>query len=170
MFSSYLLGGGGGAGVKLIQRGTITLTGVTTNTATITAVVLANTRLKYLGHVATDGGTTRPIGSLQIELTNTTTITATVGLAGSHVVSFEVVEHYPGVIKSVQRGLVTPGTPVTISAVDTTKTECDFLGYVTSGTTNTEDRARFVLTDSTTVTAASGATLSPISFQVVEWY
>lgn len=170
MHGSYPISGGG-VGIKLIQRGTITLNAVTTNTATITAVVLANTRLKYLGHSTNDGGSTHPVASVYVELTNTTTITATDGLAsGIQIVSFEVIEYYPGVIKSVQRGIVTAGTPVTITSVDVNKSEVDFLGYVTSGLTNANDRASVVLTDATTVNSTSGSSLSPLSFQVVEWY
>lgn len=157
--------------IKSIQRGTITLNGVTTNTAPISAVVLANARLRYVGHTTDDVGTTRPVASMSLALTNSTTVTATSGLAfGIQIVAFEVVEYVVGIVKSVQRGSVTFGTPVTITSVVSAKSECDFLGYVTSGTTNTTDRARVELTNDTTVTSTSGGALSPVSFQVVEFF
>lgn len=81
--------------IKLIQRGTITIgVGVASNTATITAVVTANSVLANLGSYIS-GGTTdnAPI----LSLTNSTTVTATRwnnGGADVCTVGYQVVEYY----------------------------------------------------------------------------
>lgn len=78
--------------IKSIQRGTITIAvgGANTQTATITAVVVAKTRLAHLGQTATAAGATA-----RIALTDTTTITATrdnAFNANEITVSYEAVE------------------------------------------------------------------------------
>ncbi len=82
------------ARIKLIQRGTIALSngGFTTGTSTITAVVTAKTELRCLGFSATSGDIT---SYPRLELTNTTTVTATRGgTSGAVTVSWEVTEYY----------------------------------------------------------------------------
>lgn len=85
-----------GSGVKSIQRGTIALSAVASNTATISAVNTAKAEVRYLGirHTAN-----RTADSTQwfahLVLTNSTTITATSTSATTALeVSFEVTEHY----------------------------------------------------------------------------
>lgn len=82
-------------GIKLIQRGTITMTSVSSATATLaTAVNPAKTMLNLLGFVDSSSSTTN-LGVPRIELTNATTITANRGTtAGTTVVSYEAVEFY----------------------------------------------------------------------------
>ena len=70
-------GGGGGATIKSIQRGVISIaSSAYSGTATITAVDTSKTELRFLGGSGLD-----PVGVQQttrIVLTNSTTITATV--------------------------------------------------------------------------------------------
>ena len=86
------------SGIKSIQRGTITISGSSaTGTATITAVDTSKTELRYLGH--SDTSSTAPAGRdvwCRIDLTNTTTVTATRANTGASqiIVSFEVTEYY----------------------------------------------------------------------------
>lgn len=160
--------------VKSVQRATIAITGATSNTATITAVVLANSRLRFLGTSSTANST---IGQAapRLAFTNTTTITASVDTspgADTTSVSFEVIEYWPGVIKSVQRGTITGITTATITAVNVNKSEVDWLGYqVTSAIASFIAGTTVTLTDSTTVTTASGSAAAQVTgYQVVEWF
>lgn len=84
--------------IKSIQRGTITIfnggAGTATGTATITAVVMAKTELRLLGWTCNSvSGQDSP----RIELTSTTTITATRTTNNNtmvNVVSWELTEYY----------------------------------------------------------------------------
>lgn len=160
--------------VKSIQRGTIAIApAASSNTATITAVDLANARLRFLGFSITAASTNDKM-CLKIVFTNATTITATVNTATDITVtaSFEVTEYWPGVIKSVQRGTVAGNATATITTVNTAKTEVDCLGSSGSdANTNITSVARLTLTNSTTVTPTSvGGAADTVSYQVVEWF
>ncbi len=77
--------------IKSTGRGTIAiLNGTSSATATITAVVLANTQLRYLGEA---NGVAASTG-VYLSLTNTTTITASMGpnSVGTTTVSYEYTE------------------------------------------------------------------------------
>lgn len=167
--------------IKSIQRGTITLTSVTTNTATITAVVLANTVIRFLGFdFQTDSGVTAAQVRTYVELTNTTTVTASRNTGtGTVRLNYEVIEYYPGLIKSVQRGILamtTASNTATITAVDTTKAECAFLGVLANdgnaGEFAGRSASKIELTNSTTVTASRGigTNSANVSYQVVEYF
>ena len=73
-FANQMFGGGGG-GVKAVQRGVIDLTGATSASATITLVNVAKVILRTTGVVSS--GTSATDFSVRIELTNANTITAT---------------------------------------------------------------------------------------------
>lgn len=78
--------------VHSIQYGLITLTGVVSGTATITAVTTAKTVLILLGTRTPDAATIRDV-SVEITLTNSTTVTATrEGNSGTVYVRFAVLE------------------------------------------------------------------------------
>lgn len=64
--------------------GTIALTGVATNTATIPSVVVNKTMSSYLGHTTTGGDTSAVEAQGYAVLTNATTITGTIGGAGTN--------------------------------------------------------------------------------------
>lgn len=82
--------------IKSVQRGTISLVAVTSNTATITAV---NTAKSFVGNLGwtietTDGAASR-VYNLRAALTDATTVTASRSLGtGTAVVSYQVVEFY----------------------------------------------------------------------------
>jgi hypothetical protein len=81
--------------IKAIYRGTITLVySNTSNTATITAVDTTKSILMNLGGYGTDSGSVN-VGSIPyLELTNSTTITASraSGCSGTSKVSYQLVE------------------------------------------------------------------------------
>lgn len=81
-----------GMSIKSIQRGTIALVGVDSNTATITSVDTTKSVLRHLGQIT--NGTSVPDGQCHLVLTNATTITATKSSANNNAtVSYEVVEY-----------------------------------------------------------------------------
>lgn len=165
--------------IKSIQRGTISITGAATNTATIVSVDMNNSVLRFLNqsYNNTAGNTNTVLGRLTF--TNSTTITATLDTAdGGDLAkfSFEVLEYNPGVIKSIQRDVITvssAGVAKTITAVDTTKSVVDWLGITDSAASPTagSQDGYVVLTNSTTVTGFQGFSNSGIcGFQVVEFF
>ena len=170
--SSGAVASGAFSSIKSIQQGIITLAGVLSNTATITSVSLANSRVIFLGLNSDDSGSTSRIVAGRIELTNATTVTAFGSQAiGTQIISWMVVEYNPGVIASVQRGTVVTGTPATITAVTLAKTTIDDLGNTKQNGTNNIGASYIDLTNTTTVTAtaASGGASSTHGYQVVEW-
>ena len=168
--------------IKSIQRGTISIAnGATSNTATVTAVVLANSRLVNLGNDA-GSDTTADTVCVRIALTNSTTITATVNTvsaAVARVVSYELIEYWPGVMKSVQRGTLTTAAAASgtaaITSVTTTKATLDFLGMTTTYAVTdgvlTQVQFRIELTNATTITGnGTTAITRTAGYQVIEWY
>lgn len=166
--------------IKSIQRGTITLADtVTSATATIGAVDPNNTRLIFLGNNSTNtggAGSSNPT-SARIALTNATTVTAS-RITGTDLmtVSYEVIEYYPGVIKSVQRGTVTmtatASATATITAVDTNKATLESLGDELNNAHQADIyRAYFRLTNTTTVQIDRVLNNGNYTrgFQVTEW-
>lgn len=85
--------GGQAGGVKIVYRGAITMTvGNLTGTATITAVVMDKSECRHLGQRSVE----TTINALcTVELTNTTTVTATrASSTGTVIVGWEVTEYY----------------------------------------------------------------------------
>jgi hypothetical protein len=163
--------------VMAVQRGTVTITsGNVSGTATITSVVTANTRFRFLG--CNDSGVdAQPSLLAKVALTNATTVTATVNTAPTNnlVVGFEVTEYYPGILKSVQRGTITvtggTGTnTASITTVVTQKSELAWLGATVASTAR--DIPWLTLTNATTVTATnvSGSSTAIVGYEVAEWY
>ncbi len=162
--------------IRSIQRGTISITGATSNTATITAVVVANSRLKYLGRTNNDPGQAANQALVQLVFTNATTITASVNTSPAATitaVNFEVIEYWPGAFKSIQRGQTSAAAlTATITAVNPAKSEVDYLGCTASEATTIFTRdAKVTLTNATTVGISYGAASDQtVSWQVVEWF
>lgn len=165
--------------VKQIQRGTITIAnGASTNTAALSpAVDVSTSRIRFLGCSTNDG--TSSMG--RIALTNGTTVTATrAGANNSTLVSYEVTEYWPGVLKQVQRGTIAlPAATASATATITTSTalasEVDYLGSTVADAgapTNQENNNRLTLTNATTVTAARSSSSfdAVVGFQVTEFY
>ena len=87
------LTGGSVPVVKSVQRGYITV-GALTVTATISSVVTSKSVIHFLG-MSSSADSVKAL--VRLDLTNSTTVTATVSLANStypSVVGFEVVEYY----------------------------------------------------------------------------
>lgn len=165
--------------IKSIQRGTVAVASAAlTGTATITAVDLSNSVLVYGGQQTDNSIDTWHRACARIELTNATTITATRFEVGEiQTVTYEVIEFWPGVIKSVQRGTITMtavnNATATITAVNTSKSMLGYLGYSQENpSTASTIMTRLTLTNSTTVTAnrATGTLNVIIGYQVVEFY
>jgi len=164
--------------IKSIQRGTIALSLVTSNTATIASVNVAHTRLVYLGTRDLGAATTPDLVACRVALTNATTVTAFVNTAANVVVSFEVIQYVPGVIKSVQRGTLTTTTSATgtatITSVNTAKSKLDYLGFTTTWTATTHIGlvlGHVELTNATTVTFDGNASIDrTVGYQVAAFY
>lgn len=81
------------AGIRSIQYGSISLNGVTSNTATITAVAAGKAVLIHLG-VSQTGGVNAADIAVRITLTSTTVVTATrETTVGNPTVNFCVLEY-----------------------------------------------------------------------------
>ncbi len=167
--------------VAVVQRGTIAITGATSNTATITSVDPSNSQLRLLGVSLSVTTLTPDKFHARLAFTNATTITASVitSPAGETVsIAFEVLTYVPGVIKSVQRTTIailagTTSNTATINPVNTLRSVVDNLGNTSSS--NTADTVcRVALTNATTVTGtcvdpADGSTQT-LGVQVIEWF
>jgi hypothetical protein len=123
--------------IKSIQRGSVDLTGVSTNTTAITAVDLTASVLKYLNYnTPFQGAINEGRKSINYKprlfFSSATAVGAIKGNASSvATVYFEVIEFYPAFIKSIQRGVITTagGSGSTaITSVNTAKTMVDWLG------------------------------------------
>jgi hypothetical protein len=171
---------GGGAFIKSVQRGTISLSASATGTAVITSVDVTNSVIRLLGYTNSNTSTDAKFLA-RVALTDSVTVTATLNSAPTPqtvIVSFEVTEYYPGAIKNIQRGVIAlaGANPVTqaITAVVVAKTELSSLGYISDsvGTVASILPTSLVLTNTTTITASSlgvGANQS-IGYQAVEWF
>lgn len=175
--------GAGGNPIKAIYRGTIALAnGVASNTATITAVVTANSSVRIVG-VTYDTGAELVTDHFEadVTLTNTTTVTASrQGTNNGLTVSYEVTEYVSGFIRQVQRftiALVAAATNTsTLTSTTTSQTELSTLGQLNNigGNQNGQDyKTRLELTNATTVTATKGnntaAKTVTIRGQALEW-
>ncbi len=165
--------------IKSIQRGTIALTaGNLTGTVTITAVVTANCVLTFLGVTSDTATANAERAEARVSLTNATTVTATrADSTDNALLSFEIMEYQPGVIKSVQRGTINIVTSTTdpITAVDTTKANLSFLGFTLDATAAATLRPdvmqpKLVLTNATTVTGSRNTSTGTciVGYQVAE--
>ena len=86
-----------GGGIKSIQRGTISISGSSSATATVTSVNTAKSLLTHLGQSGYySASSTDGLGNVRISLTNATTITAAAGATPNvvpYTVSYELVEY-----------------------------------------------------------------------------
>ncbi len=168
--------------VKLVQRGTISIGAAATSaTATITAVDVSNSIIHYLGNDYAAANTLASEYNSYVVLTNGTTVTATrsaqSGVSAS-VVSFEVIEYVPGVIKSVQAGTIAltgvATNTATVTTVNTLKATLMYLGFITNdgGGQGQFFKTRMTLTNATTITATKGNATEnvTVSYMLVEFY
>ena len=171
--------------IASVQRGTISLNAATSATATINAVNTAYSVVQFLNYSTTyqngPNGTQSRDYKPRLELTNSTTVTASKNLAtaSNDTVPYEVIEFMPGALRSVQKGTIqfVSGTvyTATITSVNSAKSLLFHLGS-SDPMTNTYDvpnyfNAALVLTNDTTVTASTGTTSALlVGYQVVEFY
>lgn len=156
--------------IKSLQYGTLTVTGATSNTATITAVDTTKCGVQWLGFAPTGGGLDNSMGT-KLVLTNSTTLTATLAAVGTSTTKFVVVCFVPNLIKSIQRGnALTASSTVTITSVNTAKTILSFLGRtMTTTNTNMGDFSGITLTNATTITSNSTTNAGTISWEAWEF-
>ncbi len=177
---------GVGSPIKSIQSGKINLAGATSATATISAVVVANTMLFFNGKYAGGGLGSNTVACVDadITLTNTTTVTASrhTSTTGVYNVEFVAIEFNSGILnQAIQFGTVSipsgaSGT-ATITSVVTAKAFVVYLGETGADNTNNYNYLNgptvVELTNSTTVTAfVAGAGQSgalTVRFCVVEF-
>jgi hypothetical protein len=161
--------------VKMVRRDVITISSATSNTATIPAVDVANSELRFLGCTTSSDSADQ---LARVELTNATSVTAIRYNASADVttVSFEVIEYFPGVIKSVQRNAsAVPSNPtnITITAVaDMTKTAVSLLGWRTNDAlvaTTEMPRGRLTSTTNLQLALVTAANVE-LGWQVTEWW
>src|SRR5688572_19706726 len=169
--------------VRRVHRGTISLGAAATSaTATLEFQIdPKNTRIVYLGNSSSeDGNTSMASTGVRVELTDARTVTASrlVG-TGTAVVSYELIEYAPGIIRSVQRATVTAtgtaaGTAtLTIPLQSLGNATIDVLGWdYNVGLAMDQIKGRVVLTDATTVTLTRVTANGNLTagFQVIEWY
>lgn len=167
-----------------VQAGTINLNGATSGTATITAVTLAQSLIFMPGmptSATVDGFASSNLA--RIELTNTTTVTASrfTSEAVAFLVPYVVVQFAPGVLRTVSRGTmdlngVTSQTAtISPSLRDPLKAIAISLGVaVNVNTLNPlNEWIRLTVTSSTVVTGTvnTAQAVSMVQgYQVVEWY
>lgn len=142
-----------------VQYGTITIAnGTSSNTATITAVgTLANSTVHILGQTTDNTTSNTSNHQAELDLTNTTTVTATRnGTTNAVTVSFCVVEWQGAVIQSIQKMHPTLNSSSltdneTISAVTMANSIILFAGVTSSGTTHSGCLEALQLTTTTNV-------------------
>jgi len=160
--------------IKSVQQGGTSF--VTSGTATINSVNLANSFVAYTGLRTTD--TTTALGRIQArcELTNATTVTS---ISEDNVATKSlrcvVIEFAPGVVRSVQRGTITISAGVaataTITAVDVNKALLMWGNQTTSSATNNTCFATLVVTNGTTLPAnMDGVGSTNTGYTVVEFF
>jgi hypothetical protein len=159
--------------IKSIQRGTINLSGVTSKVATINSVDLAHTFL------ISTGSSTDSIGNnvsfYRMAFTSNTQITATRFTTGGTLVniSYLAVEYFPGLIKSIQTGVINNNTTATIQYVDLNKTFLFHLGSSCNLSADQRSEGRLTFDNETTlrqtVVLGSGETTTT-SYAIVQFH
>lgn len=164
--------------IASVQRGTISWSGAASSTATISAVDLSRSVIRFLSF--TNSGISQNDIIPRVELTNATTVTALRfnTSANGTTVKFEVIQFIPGIIRSIQRGVGTFASAntlnVTITAVGSlAKTTLEWLGWRFNDATapTTYLQMHIALTTTTNIEANTGAaSTQEFGYQVVEWY
>lgn len=165
------------AAVTSVQYGTITVSSGTSNTAAISSVTTSRALCVYLGHHRTTslgGGNSIPQSEYAVELTNSTTVTASKNTSGGDpfILSYCVIEFSSSVISSIQQVTVTglsSTIDLTISSVDIARTCLFYRGLTTTSNTNQDYLKAVALLDSTTVRAYNGSLNGSVYATVVEF-
>lgn len=161
--------------VKSVQYGNMNLNGVTSGTATITAVNTATSAVFYTGS-GTSTSSTLDACNVLVQLTNSTTLTFTkFTAANSAQTGWGVIQFYPNILKSVNQVVssialnATTGN-ATITAVNTANCLTLFNGQIITNAGsafNTSIGMGYAyLSNSTTITAVRGTSSATIGLQV----
>lgn len=143
-----------------VQQGTVQLSNVTSNTATISSVDTARSMLVWGGFSGTSNSSA-PRFMPAITLTNGTTVTGSRQVASTDTsdVNFTVIEFASGLVKAVDRSVLTIATSAdtqtdTVAAVVVNKTIVNWLGCNNSqaDTSYADNYSTVTLTNTTTVT------------------
>ena len=142
--------------VTNIRAGTISLSGASTGTATISSVVTSRSAVFYLGMTTNATGTTPATAIGGVTLTNSTTVTANAATGVTGVVGFIVVEFAAAAIQSVQQfanAYTTSNTTdtQTITSVVQNNSMIAWGGGIFNSTSNWEEPYSIQLTSSTNV-------------------
>lgn len=166
--------------VTSVQHGTATIAAsASSGTATINSVDTSRSVVLRLGQTSSTTTTSPQVSFCALDLTNSTTVTATRSATSTAVVTagYCVVEFAHGILSSRQQTTATQATTATtitatISAVDMSRAILIYQG-VTCNTTSTDSWFyRLELTDPTTVTLTRNGTLTTtrtIYFTVLEF-
>lgn len=168
------------AAVNSVQHGTMTIgSGATSNTATITSVNLANSSIMHLGNTMAINTFTATNLCCNLELTNSTTITANRATTTSIVssINYCVIEWNPAIIQSVQQRAVTLISSTatdtdTISSVNVNNTILLWGGFTAGNNSFTNALYNVRLTGATSVLLSRGGTNSStrtIKYTAVEF-
>lgn len=162
-----------------IQSGAITLTAAASNTATISSVTTTRSAVLFLGATTTSGSGALSVYECIVELTNSTTVTASrITASGNVTVGYVVIQFASGVLNSnVQQSNISVGAgsttnTATISSVTTGNTMIFWGGRNSDSPGFIPYRLVYLeLTNSTTLTATKGNTsnTSVVNFTVVEF-
>jgi hypothetical protein len=157
--------------IKSFQYGYINMNGVSSNTATINAV---DTNNAFVVWIFSDGNADDARGSAgKVVLTNSTTVTASRTTSETQLnVWYNVIEYYPGIIKSKQIVSRNDSGTINISTINKNKTFWYTQGCTTTNTGTAENGICYITNiTSTTVTAATtwGSTTT-MYFAIVEFY
>lgn len=150
------------SGIKIIQRGSITLNNVTSGTFSLpTAVIKNNSIIEVTGVNVTGTTTDSSKTAMRAELTSGTTVTGFVNTveASNHIIYFTVTEFYPWLLAQAVQHLSFSTSTQSITAVGT-KAKLSSGGFTTtaaSGTLASETLGGSELTSTTLVTRRSAA-------------
>ncbi len=147
--------------IRGVQRALANLSTGNSVAVTIRAVVTGCTLLAANGHYTNNFGSKYPPADhILLEMTNATTVTAyRVNSSGvNSAINFELIEFFPGVLRSIQRGYmaVTSGLATitaTVTAVDINKAWLRLCGdYINADVVDGYAQCRLSLTNLTTLT------------------
>lgn len=164
--------------ITSIQTGTITLTGATSNTATISSVDTTKSVVFFLGNTSTHSTTSPRINCCRVSLTNATTVTCSRDTNSSNVTAgYAVVEFASAAITSVQQRNVTLTTgnqtdTDTISSVTTSNAIIIWGGWQTGSTTWSNGSYYLQIAGATSVTMHRRGTsiaTRTVSYSVLEF-
>jgi hypothetical protein len=157
------------ANITSIQKVSITMNAVSSNTATITAVNTSRTAVFINGINSNQVAVGIDRSTSTVELTNSTTVTVSRRVStGIVTINATIVEFGAGLVASVQRGSIsltgtnTSGTSA-ITAVDLSRSIVIDSGWTTNNTTNNQmgsESAILDLQNATTVRATTSGTYS----------